>query len=365
MLMAGQSLLCMARRLRVWPGCCGLCLRWLWVGLAVGAAPWAHASPPGCEAAPAVPWQALAPGVWVWQPEAPGEVSPLNGGHVVPTTALVAGGQALVIDPGPSQRHGARVRQSLACRFQAEVRWVVNTHAHAENVLANAAFADLAAAGRLTIAASEPTRVAMQQRCPACLAGLTARAGAEAMAGTRIVEPTHTLHPGQTVSVGSMTLAVLPWEQGHTEGDLVLWNAQHRIVWAGGLVYDGRIPELAQGRLDAWLAALDRLQALGAQHLVSAVVSSADWPGQAPAALGATRAYLQALRDGVLQAMDAGRQPQEAGIVDLPAFRDWIGYAERHGFNVQRAWRELEPVWMEQGAPLLTAPARSTEHVGR
>jgi len=62
-----------------------------------------------------------------------------------------------------------------------------------------------------------------------------------------------------------------------------------------------------------------------------------------------------------LQAMDAGRQPQDAGVVELPAYRHWAGYAERHGFNVQRAWRELESVWMEQGAP----PPRSTEHVGR
>lgn len=365
MLMAGQPLLWMPRRLWAWHGRCGLCLRWLWFGLAVGAVPWAHANPHGCEVAPAVPWQALAPGVWVWQPEAPGEVSPHNGGHVAPTTALVAGAEALVIDPGPSRQHGERVRQSLACRFQAEVRWVINTHAHAENVLANAAFADLAAAGRLTIAASEPTRAAMHQRCPACLTGLTARAGAEAMAGTHIVEPTHTLYPGQTLSVGPLTLAVLPLEQGHTESDLLLWNGQHRILWAGGLVYDGRIPELAQGRLDAWLAALDRLQAQGARHVVSAVVSSADGPGQAPAALGATRAYLQALRDGVLQAMDAGQQPQDAVVVALPAYRHWAGYAERHGFNVQRAWRELEPVWMEQGAPLPIPQAPSTEHIGR
>lgn len=335
----------------------GIPLRWrahgLWALCLAAVVTTAYAGPPAgaCEAALAVPWQALAPGVWVWQPEAPGEVAPLNGGHVAPTTALIAGADALVIDPGPSQRHGERVRRSLACRFKAQVRWIVNTHAHAENVLANSAFADLAAAGQLTVAASEPTRSAMQQRCPACLAGLTVRAGAEAMASTHIVEPTHTLYPGQTLGVGALALEVLPWEQGHTEGDLVLWNAEHRVLWAGGLVYDGRIPELAQGRLDGWLAALDRLQARGARQVVSAVVSVTTQPGQPPAALGATRAYLQALRYGVLQAMDAGYQPQEAGIVDLPAFRGWAGYAERHGFNVQRAWRELEPVWMEQGVP--------------
>ena len=328
----------------------------LWaLGLWAAAALWptAHGGSPtdGCEASPAVPWQALAPGVWVWHPADPGEVSALNGGHVAPTTALVAGADALVIDPGPSHRHGERVRSSLACRFGAEVRWIVNTHAHAENVLANSAFADRVAAGQLTVWASEATRTAMQQRCPGCLASLTARVGAEALAGTRIVLPTHTLQEGQRLTLGPMVLEVMPVERGHTEGDLVLWNAEHRLLWAGGLVYGERIPELAQGRLDGWLDALDRLQALGPTQVVATVVSVAADPGQAPSALLGTRAYLLALRQGVLRAMDEGRQPQEVGVVDLPAYRSWVGYAERHAFNVQRAWRELEPVWMEQGAP--------------
>ncbi|MBS3912658.1 MAG: MBL fold metallo-hydrolase [Hydrogenophaga sp.] len=328
----------------------------LWaLGLWAAAALWptAHARTPtdGCEASPAVPWQALAPGVWVWHPSDPGEVSALNGGHVAPTTALVAGADALVIDPGPSHRHGERVRSSLACRFGAEVRWIVNTHAHAENVLANSAFADRGAAGQLTVWASEATRAAMQQRCPGCLASLTARVGAEAMAGTRIVLPTHTLQEGQRLTLGPMVLEVMPVERGHTEGDLVLWNAEHRLLWAGGLVYGERIPELAQGRLDGWLDALNRLQALGPTQVVATVVSVGAEPGQVPSALLGTRAYLLALRQGVLRAMDEGRQPQEVGVVDLPAYRSWVGYAERHAFNVQRAWRELEPVWMEQGAP--------------
>ena len=322
----------------------------LWAAAALWPTAYAGTPAESCEASPAVPWQALAPGVWVWHPAAQGEVSALNEGHVAPTTALVAGAHALVIDPGPSQRHGERVRSSLACRFGAEVQWIVNTHAHAENVLANSAFADRMVAGQLTVWASEATRTAMQQRCPGCLASLTARVGAEAMAGTRIVLPTHTLQEGQRLTLGPMVLQVMPVERGHTEGDLVLWNAEHRLLWAGGLVYGERIPELAQGRLDGWLDALDRLQALGPTQVVATVVSVAADPGQEPPALLGTRAYLLALRQGVLRAMDEGRQPQEAGVVDLPAYRAWAGYAERHAFNVQRAWRELEPVWMEQGA---------------
>jgi glyoxylase-like metal-dependent hydrolase (beta-lactamase superfamily II) len=273
-------------------------------------------------------------------------VTATNAGHVLPTSVLISGRDALVIDPGPSHAHGERLRRSLACRFGAQVRTIVNTHAHSENVLANSAFADEVAAGRTVIVASGPTREGMAQRCPDCLASLTQRLGEVAMAGTQIVLPTKTLSEGELLRLGRWRLRVMRVEHAHTEGDLVLWNATHRVLWAGGLVYRDRVPELAQGHLEGWIAALDRLQALAPKQVIGTVWSVAVGSG-VPSALLDTRAYLGALRETTLQAMDAGAQPQETGRVALPAFSDWAGYEARHGFNVLRAWRELEPVWMD------------------
>ena len=297
---------------------------------------------PNCGQVEAVPWQRLAPGVWVWPSALPGDVSAANAGHVAPTS--------VVIDPGPSHQHGLRLRHALACRFQARVRWIINTHAHAENVLANSAFADLLAAGRLEILASVATREAMQRRCPDCLASLSAKVGADAMAGTQIVLPSRALTEGEVLRVGRHRLRVMRVEQGHTEGDLVLWSARERMLWAGGLVVGERVPELAQGSVDGWLAALERLAALRPRQVLGTVWSLAPTVGEPPPALGATESYLKALRVRVLQAMDEGHQPQDTAWGELPAYRTWAGYSERHGFNLQRAWRELEPVWMEQGA---------------
>lgn len=327
---------------------------WL-LALCVAAA--AHAQGDGCASVADVPWQAVAPGVWAWSPPVPQEVSPSNAGHVVPTSVLIDGGEALLVDPGPSHRHGQRVRASLACRFGAQVRWIVNTHAHAENVLANSAWADRIASGQTTVLATAGTRVAMEQRCPACLDSLTERVGPVAMAGTAIVWPTHTLAEGDVLRVGAQQLRVMREEQGHTDSDLVLWHAPQRVLWAGGLVYGERLPELAQGRVDAWLAALNRLQALQPRHVIGTVVSSG--VGQAmPAALASTRGYLQALREQVMGAMDQGRHAGESASVQMPGWRTWAGHAQRQDFNVQRAWRELEPLWMQQAPP-------STEQVGR
>ncbi len=294
-----------------------------------------------------VPWQAVAPSVWVWMPDHEGEIGAVNGGHVMPTTVVVDAGEALLIDPGPNHLHGERVKRSLQCRFGARVVGVVNTHAHAENVLGNSAFAHGQAQGRLRIGASDATRESMRARCPACLASLTSRVGDAAMRDTAIVLPDQTLVPGQRLRVGMRSLRVLRVEQGHTEGDLLLWDEANRVLWAGGLVYGERVPELAQGHVDAWIAALRRLQDMPLYAVIGATWAAASPDGSPPPAPGLTLGYLEALRAGVLQAMDAGRLPQEADVVPLPAYAHWAGYTERHGFNVLRAWRELEAVWME------------------
>jgi len=325
-----------------------------WVGLALAACATlarADSAVPGgggCDSGWAVPWRAVAPSVWVWMPATEAEVSADNAGHVAPTAVVVDGGEALVVDPGPSHQHGMRVLQSLRCHFGARVTWVINTHAHSENVLANSAFGALQAAGALRIGASQPTRDGMEQRCPACLASLTLRVGDAPMEGTRIVLPDVTLAPGMRLRVGRRTLEVVGVESGHTEGDLLLWDAEQGVLFAGGLVYGERIPELAQGQVDAWLAALDRLLLLPVREVLG-MTWSRGAAGESPPAIRTTRDYLAALRAGVLQAMDEGRLAQDEATVALPAFAHWVGYAQRHGFNVLRAWRELEPVWMDQG----------------
>ena len=290
----------------------------------------------------AVPWTQVTPGIWVWAPAQSQDVSVHNRGFVIPVSALVDGTQAWVVDPGPSFAQGLRVKASLQCRLGVEVVGVFNTHAHAENVLANAAF-DVGT----PIFALEGTHAAMQERCPQCLQSLVNRVGEQEMEGTHVVWPNRILRAGDVLLLGSHRLEVLPPEQGHTEADLLLWHPQQRWLWAGGLVYAQRVPELAQGSLDQWLKALDAVMQLKPRGVISTVVSGAEEAREPLPAVASTRLYLRTLRDKAWQAMDRGLSPLDLGWADMPEFSQWEGYTQRHGFNAQRAWRELEPQWMQ------------------
>jgi hypothetical protein len=59
-----------------------------------------------------------------------------------------------------------------------------------------------------------------------------------------------------------------------------------------------------------------------------------------------TQAYLLALREKVWTSMETGGTPHDTGALGLSWAEHWVGYPNRHGFNAQRAWRELEPGWM-------------------
>lgn len=336
----------------------------LWVGGAGAASAAMPLVDADCDAQAFIAWQAVAPGVWAWAPGQQRELTRESPGLVLPVSVVVDAGEAMVIDPGPHARIGQRVRQSLACQFGARVRWVINTHAHAESVLGNAGFADLQASGQVVIAASAGTRDAMQSRCEACLAALTQTWGAQAMAGTAIVLPDRQLIDGEEISVGRLRLRVLVAPHAHTESDLMLWLAPSRVLWAGGLVYDGRVPELAQGSVSGWLAALQRMALLQPQVVVATVVSVAPDATSLPPALGATRDYLRALWRTLWQAMEAGLHAGEAPAAAWARYKNWVGFNERQGFNVQRAWRELESIWIGRAGADLGADCDSVPDVG-
>ena len=281
--------------------------------------------------------QAVAPGVWAWN-AIDQDLHADNAGQIISNVVLLDHGHALLIDPGATQAHGQALREALACLGPATLDAVWNSHAHAENTLGNGAFESSGAA----LTATAATQAAMHRRCPSCLQHVIDTLGPQRTAGTHIVVPSHTPPPAgdwQDLLVGQHHWQWRDFENAHSESDAVWWDAKHRTLIAGGLIYQGRLPELAQGQLQRWLAALDTLAALNPEVVIGQRVGTA-------ADLDATRAYLCQLQNGILDALERGDTASQTPVLPMPAFAHWAGYADRQGFNTQRAWRELEGQWM-------------------
>lgn len=284
-----------------------------------------------CRPAHADEVRLLAPGVWRIA-GANAAISAENGAVIANTGVISTGAGAIVIDPGPSARHGVMLRAAIARLTPEPVRWVILSHAHPENVLAASAFPDA------EVIASAPATALMASRCTVCLTRLTEQLGAAAMYGTRIHLPQRRVSNGEQLVLGKRTLRFLVFAHAHTPGDLAIVLPEAGILFAGGLANDARVPDMRDAALSGWIAALETLE----QGRYASVMPG-HGPGTEPGVLARFGAYLKDLR----AACDAdlarhGDAATSGARLSLPAYGSWVEYDTQHRFNVARAYRERE-----------------------
>ncbi|MFC7473768.1 quinoprotein relay system zinc metallohydrolase 2 [Dankookia sp. GCM10030260] len=275
----------------------------------------------------------MAPGIFVL-PGLDEEASAENL-DALANTGFVVGREAVaVLDPGGSLAHGRLLRQAVEAATPLPIRHLILTHVHPDHLMGAVAFADCGA------------EVIGHARLPAALAqrgdfyrSMLDREMGEAAAGSAALVPTRLVQDSLDLDLGGRSLALQAHRPAHTDHDLSLLDSTTRTLWAGDLLFVGRIPAL-DGSLVGWLRALDTLQAMPVARAVPGHGPPAvPWPA---AAADLTR-YLLALRDGTRAAIAAG-----IGIAEAPArvaqaeIGRWRLGEAYHGRNVTAAYRELE-----------------------
>jgi cyclase len=236
--------------------------------------------------------------------------------------ALIAdlGGRSLVVDCGFTPG-AARDLRAAAEDSAGPVERLVITHGDFDHYGGGAAFADL------PILTTEATRAAIAENGPARAAGLQAQLADElaemnernapaweweqidriaAQLPFDIALPTET-YEGERHLGGAV---VIDCGAAHTASDAIVWLPSARVLFAGDLVTPGNHANLTRGHPpENWLHALDRMEALRAEH-----VCGGHGPVAGPEAIDATRSYIETLLD--LATIE--------GDPEIPAeFADW------------------------------------------
>jgi len=263
-----------------------------------------------------------------------GEISPANLGNVGNSGFIVGSSGVIVIDTGASYRQGKQMISAIRTVTDQPIVLVIITHAVQEFVFGASAFAETGA-DLLTHAKSADL---MRQRCTHCLDNLTSQLGQEAMSGTRLVVPQRTIERSESMRVAGRDIELLYFGWASTPGDLAVFDRASGVLFAGGLVSNGRVPELRDGQLAGWLDALDQLQRMPVRIVV---------PGHGPAGgrelVDLTTAYLRAL-DAQVQSMyrHGATLTQTVDEVALPAFSNWDLYSTLHRQNALHRYLQLE-----------------------
>jgi quinoprotein relay system zinc metallohydrolase 2 len=274
----------------------------------------------------------VAPGDFV-RAGACAEATPANLDGIA-NTGFIVGQQAVaVIDPGGSLADGQSLRAALRARTRLPVRFVIMTHDHPDHVFGGGAFLP-----------DHPVFVG-HWRLPAGIANRATydRGRLEAVLGAAAtgmpVSPTLLVQAATTLDLGGRVLVLQAHAAAHTDTDLTILDRGTATLWAGDLLFVGRIPAL-DGSLSGWLTELAQLQTLPAVRAV---------PGHGPASVpwpqGARdeQRYLTTLRHDVRASIAAGQDISETVTTAAASERGkWALFDDYNGRNVTEAYKELQ-----------------------
>jgi cyclase len=160
--------------------------------------------------------------------------------------------------------------------------------------------------------------------------------------------PTSTFEGALGLRVGDRAVHLIEVGPAHTDGDAIVHVPDAGVVFTGDILFIEGTPIVWAGPFRNWLAACDRILALGAHTLV---------PGHGPvtdaSGVHEVKRYLTYVHDEARARFEAGMDAEQAADdIDLSDFAGW-GDPERIAVNVETVYRELDPARPEPAKPEL------------
>lgn len=283
--------------------------------------------------AEALPVAEIAPGIYVHQ----GAHEDLSEGYHgdICNIGFVVGSKGIaVIDTGGSFKVGQRLHESIRKISPLPILYVINTHVHPDHIFGNAAFIQ----DKPTFVGHAKLADAMELRRETYMRINTHWLG-KGFAGSEIVKPTLLVQDQLELDLGNRKLQLTAYPTAHTNTDVIVMDSKTATLFAGDLLFVERTPSI-DGDLKGWLTAIERLQAIPAQHIV---------PGHGPVvrdgktALHNEQRYLFTLLKDIRTSISKGEVMEQA--MDTAAASEknnWVLFDIVNRRNINNVYPALE-----------------------
>ena len=154
-----------------------------------------------------------------------------NGGWNSNSAFVVTDSGVLLFDSGSSAGIGEALKETIASVTSQPVRWIVNSHAHGDHWLGNAAFGNSVEqifATAEVIEAIDRDGAGWVDRFNRMTGGITGDSAI--LAPDRLVERT------MEISLGGEPVVFMLSGGSHSPGDLMLWLPREKILFSGDVV---------------------------------------------------------------------------------------------------------------------------------
>ena len=289
----------------------------------------------------------------------PGVPSAANQGHTSNAGFVVTDEGVVVFDALGTPSLGRALLRKIRGVTDKPVKFVVASHYHADHIyglqafrdetdaviLAQAKALDYTAAGNLDDEAAEPR---LAQRREALAPWVNAE--------TRIVLPGLVFRVAAELRIGAHQIQLIYAGPAHSMSDVMMFVLPERVLFAGDIVQNGRIPFMASAAVNTrnWLAGLEEVAKLEPRFII---------PGHGNPATSATEAiaftdgYIRFVRRTMGEAVaqwtefDAAYQSTDWG-----AYRSLPAFAASNRGNAYRVFLDLEAETLAAGAAVKAAP---------
>ncbi|UCD97642.1 MAG: MBL fold metallo-hydrolase [Chloroflexota bacterium] len=249
--------------------------------------------------------------------------------------AVVGPNWAVVIDTLALPEETLEIRQFIEQELQVPVRYVINTHFHADHTWGNYLFPNA------TILASNLCRELLDTRGRSSLDA--AKKQTTTFRQTRIILPHLTFAEGtMSLRVGKKTLSMI-FLPGHSPDNLGVVVEEDRVLFAGDVFMP--IPYIVDGNADDMIFSLKQIGKMGLENVVQGH-GDIVLRGEVEGSIKENLAYLSAIRRAVRK---AGRRKypwdllEEVGVEDCGKSRVLIGglAEDLHSRNLRALYEQL------------------------
>jgi len=253
------------------------------------------------------------------------------------TAGVVAGPQwAVVIDTLALPDETLGMREFIEHELNVPVRYVINTHYHADHAWGNCFFP-----GATVIAHTRCRELLKERGIPSLEA---ARKQNTSLRQVKIILPHMTFSSGEmTLRVGKKNLNLIP-ALGHSEDGLSVLVEEDRILFAGDAFMP--LPYMVDGDVDDLAASIKRIGRMGLENIIQGH-GDIILRGEIDAAVKENLAYLAAIKKAA-RAASRRRTPdefiEEVGIEECGKSRVYLGgLAEGlHRRNLRALLQEIQ-----------------------
>lgn len=257
-----------------------------------------------------------------------------NNGDISNSCFVNMGTSYLVIDSGSTFSYAQQAYEKIKKIKNLPISYLINTHEHDDHWLGNSYYQTL---GVKIIGSSAFKELPFEEQTR-----MQKNVSKEAYKNTKQIHPTIFVEDEKVLDFdGKKVFIKSVNHKAHSGSDLYIYIPSQKIVFAGDLVFNDRIPSVRDGDVSGWIEALDTIRALRAEYIVGGHGKMVT-----KESLNMTYEYLTQLKTQVSKLLDEGVDIAEVvNRVTMDKFKNLKLYKALHKKNVEATYRMLE--WEE------------------